>query len=60
MSKTDKEAFAFGMLMMSLLIGGTLVVAIKEHHRNSKCAELGGIIVNLECGRFEIIEAYQP
>ena len=59
MTKTDKEALAFGLTLLAILIGGTTVIAVKEHQRNTACAELGGIIVDLKCGRFEAIEGYQ-
>lgn len=60
MSRADKEALAFGLLMIAILIGGTATIAIKEHWRNTSCAELGGIVIDLKCGRFEPIDGWKP
>lgn len=60
MSRTDKEALAFGLLLLTILLSGTAVIAIKEHWRNTSCAELGGIVVDLKCGHFELIEGWKP
>jgi hypothetical protein len=59
-SGADKEALAFGLLLIAVLFGGTGLIALQEHQRNASCAELGGIVINLKCGRFEPIEGWKP
>lgn len=60
MSRGDKEAIVFSVVMFAAIAIGTGIVAYKEHVRNSSCAELGGIVVNLKCGKFEAIEGWEP
>jgi len=52
MPRGDVEAWLFGAIIAVLLVGGTILIAVEERRRNAACAELGGIIVNLKCGRF--------
>jgi len=60
MSKADKEALAFGVLLFVILIGGMTLGALKEHWRNTSCAALGGVVVDLKCGRFEPVSGWTP
>jgi hypothetical protein len=60
MNRTDKEALAFGLLLLTILLVGTAVTVVKEHWRNTSCAELGGIVVDLKCGKFSVIEGWKP
>lgn len=53
MSRADLEAVAFGALLFSLLVGGAVIVSVKEIQRNSACAERGGIVVGTVCGEFK-------
>lgn len=60
MSKADREAAAFGLLLLAVMVCGTAAIAVKEHWRNTSCADLGGVVINLQCGRFEPIEGWKP
>lgn len=55
MSRADKEALIFGAFLFTLFFIGTGIILFQEHQRNAACAELGGIVVDLKCGKFEVI-----
>jgi hypothetical protein len=60
MNRSDKGAMAFGLLIIAIMLAGVAAVSLREHWRNESCAALGGIVVGLKCGHFEVIEGWQP
>lgn len=53
------EAVAMVVLLV-ILVGGVILIIVDDIGRTARCAALGGVRVESQCAKIEIIKEYAP